>query len=130
MLTVKSEQVLMVDVDFTLLLWGKIAKGEECVQFTDPYTKAQLYVKPHRAHVKILKDRLERGATVFVWSAAGWKWARAALRALNIDHKRLVVMSKPIAYIDDKPCQEWMGERIYLDNGSTYAITGLTAKGA
>lgn len=115
MKVLKSEQYIMCDIDFTLLMWGKIKKGDKVVLFTDPYTGEQKHVKVNVPNLKILTSRLSRGATIQVWSASGWKWARNAMRALGIDHENLYVSSKPYAYIDDKPCQDWMGDRVYLE---------------
>lgn len=115
MKVIKSEQILPVDVDFTLLMHGKIKKGDKAVLFTDPYTGEQRHIKVNVPNLKVVTTRLARGASVLVWSASGYRWALAALRALKLDHTNLYVCSKPIGYVDDKPCQEWMGERIYLD---------------
>lgn len=117
---IKSEQVIPCDIDFTLLIWGKIKKGDKVVLFTDPYTNEQKHVKVHVPNLKVLTTRLARGASVLVWSASGYRWAVAALKALKLDHDSLYVCSKPIGYIDDKPCQAWMGEQIYLDENNAW----------
>lgn len=112
---IQSEQILPCDIDFTLLMWGKIKKGDKVVSFLDPYTGEQKLVKVNLPNLKVVTSRLARGATVLVWSASGYKWARAALKALKLDHKNIYVLSKPIGYVDDKPSTQWMGEQIYLD---------------
>ncbi len=121
MITIKSEQVLCCDVDFTLLMHGKIKKGDKVVQFTDPETGEQKYISVHVPNLKVVTNRLSRGAVIWLWSASGHAWATAAAKALGLHGKKnLVISSKPIAYIDDKPCQEFMGERIWLPVDSAW----------
>ena len=120
MLVVKSEQIVCVDVDQTLIIWSKLKKSHKIATITCPYTGKQEYLRIHEPHVKILKDRLARGATVIVWSANGYKWAQAVLKALNISHDRVHVYSKPVMYIDDKVATDWMGEHVYIDPDSEY----------
>lgn len=121
MQTVASEQVIFVDVDSTLIMWTRpIKRGQKTIAFTDPYDNSQHIVVPHSAHIKVLKDRKARGATIIVWSQSGYKWAEAVVKALKLENYVDQVMSKPVAYIDDLPVQEWMAERIYLDPASHY----------
>ena len=120
MKVIASEQLICVDVDDTLIKWSKIKKSDTCVAFTDPYDCSQHYVAIHKPHIKILKDRKRRGATIVVWSQSGYKWAEAVVRALNLQNYVDFVASKPIAIIDDKPAADWLAERIYLDPNSKY----------
>lgn len=118
--TIKSEQILCFDIDDTLISWRKAKKHDKVVCFTDPYDNSQHYVVVHEPHVKILKDRKARGATIIVWSQSGWAWAQAVVKALGIEGYVDLVASKPVAYVDDKECQQWMGERIFLPEKSKY----------
>lgn len=115
-----TEQLIFCDVDETLIAWGKIKKHHRAIAYTCPYTKAQLMVRVHEPNLAIVRERLSRGATIIVWSASGWKKAAAVCRALNLHHPKLIVTSKPVGYLDDKPCEDWMGQRIYLDPDSHY----------
>lgn len=115
-----TEQLIFCDVDETLILWGKIKKHHKAIAYTCPYTKAQLMVRVHEPNLAIVKERLARGATIIVWSASGWKKAAAITKALNLSHPKLIVTSKPVGYLDDKPCESWMGQQIYLDPDSHY----------
>lgn len=119
MKVIQNEQIIMCDVDFTLLLWD-LKDSIDTIKFIDPYTGQIRFVAVHRPNLKLLTSRLARGATVFVWSASGHAWAKAAMDALELDHENLFVLSKPIGYIDDKPCQDWMGERIFLPEDYTW----------
>jgi hypothetical protein len=114
------ESVLPVDLDGTLICWGKIKKGHKTVSYTCPYTKEQKIVRVHEPHLAVLRERLARGCLVVAWSKAGYAKVAAVLRALKIDHKNIVVMSKPKDYIDDMPARKWMGERINLDPDCGY----------
>ncbi len=120
MKTLKSESVIFVDVDQTLIIWGKIKKDKKSVAITSPYSGEQHLVMIHTAHVKILKDRKARGSTIIVWSANGHAWAEVVVKALKLEEYVDIAMSKPYAYMDDKKAKEIMGERIYLAFDDSY----------
>ncbi len=120
MRTIASEQLICCDIDYTLLMWGSRNKGSRSVRFKDPYEGTIKLVQVHEANLKIVIDRLSRGATILVWSASGHKWATAALAALGVSHRNIIIASKPIAYIDDKPASAWMGEQVFLPVDSTW----------
>lgn len=119
--TITNEQVIFVDVDDTLIVWGKVKKGQKTISIINPYSNnEENFVRPHLGHIRVLKDRKARGAYIVVWSAGGHKWAEAVVKALGLtDHVNLI-MSKPIMYIDDKKADEILGERLYLGIDSTY----------
>jgi predicted phosphatase len=120
MLIIKSEQVICVDIDETLIMHKKAKKKDLVVNFTDPYDGTLRYVVVHKPHVKILKDRKRRGATIIVWSQSGYQWAVAVVKALQLQDYVDFVASKPVAIIDDKPASDWLAERIYLPHDSLY----------
>lgn len=109
---IRTENLVPIDIDDTLICWG--LDHPNMVDFVDPYYGNTLRVTPHEPNIKIMMNYIERGATILVWSRSGYKWAEAALKALGIDHPNIYVASKPFAYVDDKPCQDWMGERVCL----------------
>ena len=120
MKVIATEDLLPVDVDFTLIMHGKIKKGQKAISYTCPYTNEQLTVRVNEPMVAVLKERLARGSTVLVWSKSGFKKAEAVLRALNIDHPNLYVTTKFRDYADDKDITTWSGERSWLDPDSGY----------
>ena len=120
MKVIQSEQLLCVDVDDTLIMHKKAKKNDKVVCFTDPYDGSQHYVVVHKAHVKILRDRKRRGATIVVWSQSGYQWAKAVVEALELQKYVDYVASKPVAIMDDKPASDWLAERIYLNPDSLY----------
>lgn len=117
---IRNEQVVPLDVDGTIILWGKIKKGQRALRYTCPYTQAQMTVRVHEPNVAIVRERLARGATILAWSASGHAKAEAVLKALKIDGPNVYVLSKPVGYLDDIDCSEWMGKRIWLDPDCGY----------
>jgi hypothetical protein len=117
---IKSEQVICVDIDQTLVLHGKVRKGQRAVTVTNPHTKEQKIMRVHEPHIKIITERLARGATLIVWSAGGHAWAEAVLKALKISHPNIFVFSKSVAYVDDKRASQFMGEHINMDPDDDY----------
>lgn len=71
-------------------------------------------VKPHKKHIAQLKQHFLRGHTIIVWSAGGWEWAEAAVRALGLQDFVHLVIEKPVWYYDDLPANEILGKRYYL----------------
>lgn len=124
---IATEQLGLVDVDGTLLLWDRpvTAKNEhELVEFYDPYECQTKYVLAHWPHIKIVKDRLKRGAAIIVWSQSGHEWAAQAVKACGLlGYENLCITSKPVFYIDDLPVTDWMKERIFLSPDSQYGLT-------
>lgn len=120
MKVIKSEQVICIDIDDTLVMHRKPGPNDMVLTFVDPYDGTARTLVKHQPHIKILRDRKARGATIVVWSQSGYQWAEAIVRALALDDVVDFVLSKPVAYIDDKPVEEWMAERIYLPFDSNY----------
>lgn len=120
MQVIKNETNIYFDCDDTLIIWGKIKKGEKCIAITDPYDGAQHLLRPHIGHIKVLRDRKARGATIHVWSANGWQWAQAVVYALGLQECVDYVQSKPTMYVDDLQAHEILGERLYLGKDSAY----------
>lgn len=119
---VQNESVLCVDVDNTLVIWGQEdVPNIELIAVANPLNPTDVsLLQPHNGHIKILKDRYLRGSHIIVWSAGGYRWAEAVVKALKLERYVSTIMSKPFAYIDDKEASEWMGEHIYLAPDDTY----------
>lgn len=101
MITIKSDKIIFVDVDDTLVLWSS----------TSPtYT-------PHHGHILMLKKFKARGHKIVVWSAGGWEWANKIVNELGLELYVDIVMSKPAWFIDDLPSSVFMPEvnRIYKE---------------
>lgn len=120
MKVVDKESTIFFDVDDTLVMWGKAKKGQKVVMVTSPHDGKQEYLRPHPGHIKVLKDRRARGSFIVVWSAGGFAWARAVVKALGLEDYVHLVMTKPHMYVDDLEAQHIMGERLYLPYGNGY----------
>lgn len=120
MKTIKSEQILCVDVDSTLVMYERSNKNQRSVIIIDPYdgTKRKLFI--HEPHSKLVKDRKARGAHIIVWSQNGYKWAETVVIALKLQKYVDIIASKPIAIVDDLPASDWLSERIYISPNSLY----------
>lgn len=127
MKTINSEQLICVDVDDTILLWQPVTPENQSnlVEFYDPYEKCKKWVLSHPAHIKIIKDRKARGATIILWSQSGYEWAVQAAKACGLLEYVDYCASKPVAIIDDKPASAWLQERIYLPANSDYGLSAV-----
>lgn len=125
MIVFDTEQLLCCDVDHTLLMWGTPYTKDRSnrVSFFDPYAGKSVFVAVNTANLKILNDRLIRGAKFIVWSQSGWQWAKACMESLGLDdNPNIIVTSKPIGYLDDKASTLWMGDQINLDMNDAYGV--------
>jgi len=120
MRVISQEHTIFIDVDDTLVMWGKAKKGERVIHVTCPYNHQQEVLRPHKGHIKVLKDRHARGSYITVWSAGGYQWANAVVKALGLERYVDQVMSKPSIYIDDKKAKDVLGERLYIPYGDNY----------
>jgi hypothetical protein len=120
---IKSEQLICVDVDDTLLLWNApiFDQTNSMIPFENPYNGGTYMVAAHWPHITVVKQRLARGATIILWSASGFAWAKAAAEACGISGENLICASKPSFYIDDKPASAWMGEPMFMNPKDMWA---------
>jgi hypothetical protein len=122
MRVVNQESTIFVDCDDTLIMWGEYKEFDirEKIEIKSPYDNTSSFHFIHKGHIKVLKDRKARGSFIVVWSAGGFAWAEAVVKALGLEEYVDLCMTKPHAYIDDKKAEEFMGEHIYLPYGSGY----------
>ena len=122
-----NELNVFCDCDETLILHTY----EEChppVDIMCPYENVILRFGIHAPHVKLLKDRKQRGSTIFVWSAGGHAWAKAVSEALGLEDVVDHYLSKPFMAIDDLPVGEGIGRWIYFDPLMPYGSDALYVK--
>lgn len=109
---VSDELVIFCDVDSTLIfdtdLWSY-----GCVSLN--YYGQPRYCHRSNKHIEFLHSLRERGYYIVVWSGNGKKWADEVVNKLGIRHLISATMMKPLKYVDDLDCHEWMGARIYLE---------------
>jgi FMN phosphatase YigB (HAD superfamily) len=115
MIVVQNTNCVFFDCDDTLVMWDNKHKAEDlsnCVLVDDGFIQVQLV--PHREHIQYLKSsKLLNKNTIVVWSAGGWQWAQAVVKALGLEEYVDAVMEKPIRYVDDLHCTKFMGDMIY-----------------
>lgn len=121
----KTDQVVTVDVDDTLVMWPQTinrfpydqthtAPYEGSVAFPDPYDGSTNYLMPHQKHIDLIKKFKGRGYLIIVWSAGGNLWAESVVKTLGLESFVDIVLSKPSKYVDDLNCEKWMGQRVYI----------------
>lgn len=119
---IHNESVVMVDVDDTLILHLSPSEllGKKKVEVYDPITKGFIVVAVHGPMVRLVQEESHRGSFVVVWSRGGYEWASNVVKALGLEESVDQIMSKPIAYFDDKPIDEWLKYRVYLKPDTIY----------
>ncbi len=116
MKVIENEMLVYCDCDDTLVLWFTNCDPNEKVDIPCPYDGKLLSLKPHKRHIQLLKDYKARGATVIVWSAAGYKWAESVTKALGLEPYVDYCQTKPTKYVDDLQANEILGERVFLED--------------
>src|ERR1035437_2995124 len=112
--TIKNDHVFFVDCDDTLVLWDTKDFPEDQWTWID-HAGYKTMLVPHTKNIEVLKKFARLGNHITVWSATGYEWADAIVKHLGLTEYVHQVMSKPRYYMDDLPCQVWMGERVYYD---------------
>lgn len=110
----ENEMVVYVDIDGTL-----VNKGDH-VATNYHGTKVDYYGFTHEIHplwsnIEFMKTLKARGWYIVVHSHNGWKYAKNVVEALELQDYVDEVKSKPFKYLDDVPCEKWMGTRINLE---------------
>lgn len=124
MIVIPCKQTTFFDCDDTLVMWNATSEQleKDGVDFTCPGSlvdidndgneqfapewKARLL--PHKKHIEQLKKHKMRGHTIIVWSAGGWDWASAVVKALGLENFVDLVISKPTWAYDDLQPSEFM----------------------
>lgn len=117
-----NENISPFDVDHTLVLPNTAANRKlgRIVKVVDPVTLKLLEVVMHKPMVRLLLEEAYRGSFVIVWSRGGHAWASAVVEALGLMDKVDLIMTKPMAYFDDIPVEQWLLNRVYLEPGTQY----------
>ena len=116
MITVGDKPVVCFDVDDTLIMWSKSHGSEisEDKKINIIHNALAFSSEFHQEHVNNIIRHKQRGHFVVVWSAGGGEWAETAVKALKISKYVDICMSKPSWYVDDMPCESWMGKRVFI----------------
>src|SRR3990167_10206542 len=94
-------------------MWKYNVDHEKTVDVLDPYTKETQTLYINETHVELLKRSKGRGRYIIVWSHAGYQWAEAVVKALQLERYVDVVMSKVEDYVDDLKCGKWITKNLY-----------------
>lgn len=138
MLILECNQPTYFDVDDTLVKWNRAKASDpnaiaiQCPTSrqsrvldengieTDGLVKEEgswvEYLAPHKVHIEHLKLHKLRGHTVIVWSAGGWEWAEAVVKALKLEKYVDLVIEKPVWFYDDLTPNEFMGKRYFMED--------------
>lgn len=113
---VSHELVFFSDVDDTLIFDYITEKHNPYSAISlDYYGQSRLVVKSIK-HIEFLKSLRARGYYIIVWTGNGKQWADEVVDKLDLKDVVSQTMMKPSKYLDDLPCQEWMGTKIYLED--------------
>lgn len=113
MIEIKCNLPTYFDVDGTLIEWGYSPNWKEgalrieCEGIT-------WFCMPITVHVEQLKCHAARGHTVIVWSKGGEPWAKAVVKALNLEQFVTVCLEKPRWFYDDEKPAKFMGPPQFL----------------
>jgi predicted HAD superfamily phosphohydrolase YqeG len=121
MIVEKNRNVVVFDVDDTLILWDEKSRDlkaptEGRTIIICPYDNLPYSFKVHNRHVAFLKREKAKGSFVVVWSKSEGAWAEAVCKALGLEDYVNIAMSKPSKYVDDiKDIEAILGSHIFLD---------------
>lgn len=113
---IKNENVDPYDVDGTLIIHDdpSTIPVKDQVRVYDTITKKFIVVRINRPMVRLLMESKSRGSYVRVWSRGGWRWASDVIKALDLVDYVDSVESKPMAYFDDTPIEQWLPYRVFI----------------
>lgn len=115
MKVIKNENIIHVDIDDTLIIHlnNKDHPDEEYI--INPYTYEKMRIRRSLKHIELIKNYKGRGFYIIAHSGNGWKYTESIIKQLNLEEYIDLVHTKNSRYVDDLPCEEWMGNRIYLE---------------
>ncbi len=113
MLVIDNENIVCFDCDDTLVMWGSEDHNSK-ILIECPYSNSPEFLVPHNPHIDLLKKYKGRGMKIIVWTAAGYQWGEAVVKALGLEEYVDYVMTKPCKLVDDLTPNEIFPVRIYL----------------
>lgn len=128
MIVIPTHNAVFFDVDDTLVIWNPTTKqlALDGVEMDCPGALVSVdgkliqskpwkaLIVPHKIHVEQLIKHKMRGHVVVVWSAGGWDWAEAAVKALQLEQYVDLVISKPTWAYDDLPAEKILPHISYM----------------
>lgn len=110
----KSDHVVCVDVDDTLVSWSPSPHHnmnpphEDCGQIDIEFNGLERSYWTFPFNIESIKSHRHKGHRIVVWSGSGYAWAEAVVRALDLVQYVDVVMSKPRWLLDDMKPADFM----------------------
>ncbi len=112
MFVLKSHHVVYCDVDNTIVRQAT-DEDSHSIRIEAPGFEQRCALR--MLTIRELTREFEKGNSIVVWSARGYDWAEAVVKALGLEQYVAAVASKPSKYFDDIPCTEFMGSRVYIN---------------
>ena len=111
----RHENLVVIDVDDTLVMWPEHYQDRELSDGGLPFTYYgdTVFLHPNEKHIDLLKSFKKRGFYVTVHSANGYEWAEHVVSTLMLTGFIDEVKTKPNVYVDDKDADEWM-RKVYI----------------
>lgn len=108
MKVIKNDMIVFCDIDDTLVGWGN-------PEFVDNGNFVEIECNGFKETHWILKENVEalklhktRGHAIVIWSAGGYDWAQAVVKALKLEEIVDLVCAKPQWLYDDLQPEEFM----------------------
>ena len=117
MRVIKNENIIHVDIDDTLILHYKDNYPDtEWEAFKNPYLGSTILAKRSKKHIELIKYYKARGFYIIAHSGNGWRYTENIIKQLELEKYIDLIHTKNSRYVDDQPCENWMGNRIYLEH--------------
>jgi hypothetical protein len=107
-------KVVFVDIDETLAM-ANLSEFPVAEATSIEYGPEPIWVVPNKKNLNLVQKFYKLGYSVIFWSKTGSDWALAVAKSFGIDHMVTLYLTKPQFYIDDQPCENWMGRRCWRD---------------
>lgn len=115
MLIIKSNKIVMIDCDDTLIMWDKSKYKGKLEPVTIKINKFKSVVYKNQKNINLIIKLKKLGYTLIVWSLSGYEWAQKVTKAVGLENYVTICMSKPNYYVDDSEVKNWIGHRLWRD---------------
>ena len=88
----------------------------------DVVTKSWIKTQINLNTVRLLNEKNHQGYFIHVWTQGGAAWGEAVVNAAGIRGIVNLISEKPKGYMDDMPCEKWMGEKILITQDIRYKL--------
>lgn len=113
-IVLKSDRIVWVDVDDTLIGWD-LSAYKDHKPITINHVNGPVLVVPNQKNINTIIKFYKLGYTIVVHSGSGHGWAKKVVDSLRLKPYVSLIMSKPLYYFDDKPVETWAGYRVWRD---------------